>query len=284
MRRPRLRHELDEGNKFLDTEKITMLHEHHFRAIMADEVQRKVEQQRAFVANASHELRTPLTNIKLRSEALLSGTDDPAVRQRFLREIDQESDRLARLANTLLDLARLDQARQSNPSITCDPLEALRTAVDLIRPRAESSGIHLETNLSSPLPRVRIETESLETILINLLNNAVKYTPADGTVTLSVGVVGGGLRIEVRDTGRGIPQSDLPHVFERFYRVDKARSRRDERTSIGGGVGLGLAIVKELVDRHGGRVEIASEQGKGTSVTVHIPVSGDSSAEETDQD
>ena len=242
---------------------------------MAQEVSRMMTQQRLFVANASHELRTPLTNIKLRSEALIGGIDDPDIAQRYLREIDGEADRLGRLATTLLDLSKLDAVSTAEGNRRADAVDLLaqvRAIGDAQRLRIEQSGLTFALELPASLPAVRIWPDHLESILINLLDNAVKFTPSGGTVSLAATTGEGVVHLHVRDTGEGIPAEDLSQVFERFYRVDKARSRRSMPSTLGSGAGLGLGIVKTLVTQNGGHIKVASTEGEGTCFTVSFPV------------
>ena len=239
---------------------------------MAQQVSHMMTQQRLFVANASHELRTPLTNIKLRSEALLSGIDDPTLAQRYLHQIDSEADRLGRLATTLLDLSRLDAAVDAQHSEEVDPLPLLQSVASAQRMRLEQRGLTFVVDLPATLPPLCIWPEQLESILVNLLDNAGKYTPTGGTVSLSAQLNGQRLEISVADNGSGIPAEDLPHIFERFYRVDKARSRRNNPDNRSPGAGLGLSIVKTLIEQNHGEVHVQSAPGQGTCIVVDFPV------------
>ena len=242
--------------------------------LMVGELQRMIEQQRLFVANASHELRTPITNIKLRSETLLNGgKDDPAIAERYLAEIDNEADRLGRLANTLLDLSRLESADATAPSETTDLAPVLLSIARGMRIRVREAGQTLRVELPTRLPPLRVWPEQVEAVVVNLVDNAIKYTPEGGQVDLVAEVTDDVCQIRVTDTGLGIPAGDVPHIFERFYRVDKARSRRAGANGTGG-AGLGLSIVKVLVERNGGRVWAESEEGQGTTITVEFPRAG----------
>lgn len=241
---------------------------------MVREVREMMAQQRLFVANASHELRTPLTNIKLRSEALLGGaSEDPAVAGRYLAEIDREADRLGRLASALLDLSRLEQDRASYASAVqpVDLLPLLHAVADATALRASQAGLTLHVDLPPELPRLTVWPEQIEAVLVNLLDNAIKFTPAGGQVSLSAVANSQRCLIQVADNGPGIPAEDLPHVFERFYRVDKARSRNDAPPG-GSGAGLGLAIVKALLEQNGGQISVASQPGQGTVASVALNV------------
>jgi two-component system, OmpR family, sensor kinase len=241
--------------------------------VMVGALHRTLEQQRLFVANASHELRTPVTNIKLRSEALLgSAGNDPQVSQRFLAEIDSEADRLGRLAGALLDLSSLEEAGPRPLPDPVDILPTVRSAAGMIQLRASDAGLTLVTELPAQLPLLRVAIDEVEAILVNLLDNALKYTPAPGEIRLSAQVSAGQCLLRVQDTGPGIPLEDQPQIFERFYRVDKARSRGAYRLGTGSGAGLGLSIVKALVEQNGGTIRVDSAIGAGTCFEIAFPV------------
>ncbi|MCX6044283.1 MAG: HAMP domain-containing sensor histidine kinase [Chloroflexi bacterium] len=244
---------------------------------MVQVLRRSMEQQREFIANASHELRTPLTNIKLRSETLLDvGERDPALTRRYLAEIDSEADRLRRLSNTLLDLALLDEKIGSKqpPTERVDLAVLLRRVADIMELRMQQANLTLLRSVPNDLPLLRVAAEDIETILINLLSNAVNYTPAGGTVQLAAQVVNGRCQLRVQDTGPGILPEDLSHIFERFYRVDKAHSRRSAKAGNGTGAGLGLSIVQAQVEQMGGRIWVESPPGQGACFTVELPLDG----------
>ncbi len=244
---------------------------------MVNEVRNMLEQQQAFVANASHELRTPLTNIKLRSETLLSlGNERPDITHRYLREIDNEADRLGHLANSLLDLTRLQQTDNTR---TPDRRIAIRphiiAAVQYMRLRAEQGEVELILKLPERLPSLQIWPDQLEAILINLLDNAIKYTADGGRVAVSAEVMKPNILISVQDSGAGIPPADLPHIFDPFYQVDKARSRhRHERSGVqaGSGAGLGLSIVKTLVEQNKGQIKIELPPEGGSRFILQFPL------------
>ena len=242
---------------------------------MVAQVRTMLDQQRAFVANASHELRTPLTNIKLRSEALRTlGATEPLLEARYLAEIESEADRLTRLADDLLDLTRLEEGAWYQAREPIDVQPVLQEVTEIMQLRAEQAGLTLETGLDASLPKLRVSADDLETVTINLLDNAVKYTPRGGTVQLRAAAGDGGVEIRVEDNGPGIPSEDVPHIFDRFYRVDKARSRRKSAggdASSGSGAGLGLAIVRRLVELNGGQIRVEPAPGRGTVFVVSFP-------------
>jgi signal transduction histidine kinase len=227
---------------------------------MAERLDQLEEARRVFVADASHELRTPLSALKALIEPLIgehSGRVEEATRSEFLRDMAAEVDRLDRLAGDLLDLAQLDESGQFRRA-RVSPANLAREVVERMAPVAESSGVRLEA-LDLGAPVVEVNELRMGQALQNLVDNAIKFTPPGGSVTVTTrGDRGASAAIEVRDTGVGIPAEDIPHVFERFYRVDPARSRGR------GGTGLGLAIVKRIVELHGGRIDILSKSGEGS--------------------
>lgn len=228
---------------------------------------RRLERVRQdFVANVSHELRTPITSIKAMAETLLRGAwQDPDVSLRYLNAIDQESDRLTFLINDLLALAKLD----SRTSVTKEPVDLvnlIKEVSERFEPLSRKKP-NFEINLSGDtIPKIDVNRDQIKQVLINLLDNAFKYTLPDGQIRLSAWVEGDMVKVAVADTGIGIPQEDLTRIFERFYRVDKARSREV------GGTGLGLSIVKNIVESHGGKVEVESSLNKGSVFSFTVPM------------
>jgi two-component system phosphate regulon sensor histidine kinase PhoR len=241
------------------------------------ELRRLEKIRKDFVANVSHELRTPLTSIKGYVEALLDGAkDDPAASVKFLEIILKQSDRLNLIIEDLLELSKIESG---NVSFKEEPLE-LRSLLDrtlsTIKPIAEKNRHRLVIAIDPSLPPVTGDEGRLVQVLTNLLDNAVKYTPTGGTITVGakpVPSVGSdepaprAIELSVADTGIGIPEEDRPRVFERFYRVDKARSREL------GGTGLGLAIVKHIVEGHGGQVWVEANHPQGSRFVVRLPLS-----------
>jgi len=229
---------------------------------------RRLEQVRTeFVANVSHELRTPLTAIHGYLETLLDGAlEEPENARKFLEIVFRHTERLGRLTDDLTDLSNIELGRISlrlEPTAVSDVADSV---LAIIAPRAVAGRVSVEAKLPPGLPEVVVDRDRLAQILINLVDNAVKYTPKGGHVRVEGRVAERGMvEVTVRDTGVGIPKADLPRLTERFYRVDKARSRDL------GGTGLGLAIVKHLVLAHGGELDIDSELWKGTTVRFTLP-------------
>ncbi len=222
--------------------------------------------RRDFVANVSHELRTPLASIKGFSETLRNGAvDDRENRFDFLDTIIEHTDRLTKLVDDLLDLSAIESGHRSPKKEDVDVAAELTVAAKSFSPLAETRGVRLNTDVKSSLPKVVADPAQLRQILANLLDNAIKYTEKGGAVELSAEAWMTGVRVSVSDSGVGIPASDLPRVFERFYRVDKARSRD------AGGTGLGLSIVMHLVEAHGGVVSVESRQPGGSTFRFTLP-------------
>jgi two-component system phosphate regulon sensor histidine kinase PhoR len=221
-----------------------------------------------FVANVSHELRTPLTAIQGYLETLLAGAlEERQNARRFLDIVFRHTERLGRLLNDLTDLSNIELGRVSLKLAPTRLDEVVDTVLAIMGSKAASGRVTLQSRLSADLPPVLADRDRLAQIAINLVDNAVKYTPEGGRVTVQAQKAADGqIEVDVIDTGIGIPPADLPRITERFYRVDKARSREL------GGTGLGLAIVKHLVFAHGGQLHIESKPGRGTTVRVTLPV------------
>ena len=229
---------------------------------------RRLEQVRTeFVANVSHELRTPLTAIQGYLETLLAGAlEEREHAQRFLEIAFRHTERLGRLLNDLTDLSNIELGKVSLRLAPVRVSEVVAEVIDIVNPKATAGRVGLVTDVRPPDLTIHADHDRLAQILINLVDNAVKYTPANGWVTVRARALDDGrVELMIRDTGVGIPRADLPRITERFYRVDKARSREL------GGTGLGLAIVKHLVLAHGGELQIESEQEEGTTVRVALP-------------
>ncbi len=232
------------------------------------EQRRLDDARREFVANVSHELRTPLTNIRSYTETLLDAAGDIPLdtEKQFLGVISSESERMARIVTDLLTLSKLDYGRMELRMTRFSLADMLRNVANAMKLTAQDSGHELQVDTPDDLPAIVGDRERIEQVVVNILSNAVKYTPAGGHIRLAACTVPNNrVRITVEDDGVGIPASDVPRLFERFYRVDKARSRA------AGGTGLGLAIAKEIVEQHEGKIALASEYGKGTTVTITLP-------------
>jgi two-component system phosphate regulon sensor histidine kinase PhoR len=231
------------------------------------EVKRLERMRQQFVANVSHELKTPLSSIKAYTETLLGGArNDPIHCERFLNRIDEQAGRLQDLILDMLSLARIESGQAPLDLADVSVARVVRRCIADHEPQAVARGVLLEQQIDDPNLRVHADEEALRQILSNLVDNAVKYTPAGGRVTVRCRASGKMVEIAVTDTGVGIPAEHHAHLFERFYRVDKARSREL------GGTGLGLSIVKHLCQAMGGSVAVKSELGKGSTFSVQLPL------------
>ncbi|ANF95051.1 cell wall metabolism sensor histidine kinase WalK [Paenibacillus bovis] len=224
--------------------------------------------RREFVANVSHELRTPLTTIKSYTEALEDGAlDERALAERFIGVIRNETQRMIRLVSDLLHLSRLDSSEAMMRKQRTNVLELLEDTIDRFFVQMKQKDIRSSIDMQPEVGSVWIDRDQMDQVLDNLVSNALKYTPDGGSIKLAARCTNDGmLALSVEDTGIGIPKQDLGRIFERFYRVDKARSRNM------GGTGLGLSIAREMVRAHDGTIELDSELGQGTTVTVMLPL------------
>ncbi|MDH7602559.1 MAG: ATP-binding protein [Armatimonadota bacterium] len=233
------------------------------------QIRRHERVQEEFLSNVSHELRTPLTAIRTTAEALMSGAkNDTVLLDRFLTTIVREVDRLSNLVGDLTQIVRISSGITMTEKADCDITDVVLQAVEVVRPLAKQKGIEINVDMPEKLVVYCDGTQMIHAVR-NLVDNAVKYTPEGGKVWVSAGVDGERFYVRVKDTGIGIPQGEVRRIFERFYRVDKARSRQY------GGTGLGLSIVKEIVDAHGGEVCVETELGKGSTFTIFIPLTKD---------
>ncbi|NLM76441.1 MAG: cell wall metabolism sensor histidine kinase WalK [Clostridiaceae bacterium] len=222
--------------------------------------------RREFVANVSHELRTPLTSVKSYTETLLDGAlKEPTIVEHFLEVINDETDRMTRLVKDLLTLSQHDGGVKLNLE-DISIADLVSSCVERLRREAEIKNQNLKLTVMKDIPIIQGDRYRIDQLLINIIGNAIKYTPEKGRIHVKVYVENEYVKIRVEDNGIGIPEEDLGRVFERFYRVDKARSRQL------GGTGLGLAIAKEIALLHGGDIYIRSKVGKGTQLTVELPV------------
>ncbi|MBU4556396.1 MAG: HAMP domain-containing protein [Actinobacteria bacterium] len=237
---------------------------------MADEVQRALDELKAeerrksqFVSDVSHELRSPLTAIRGMAETLADGDVPPADAQRFLGTIVREADRLARLADDLLTLQRIDGATGELPIRRVDPLEVSQRAAGAMEHLAEGRGVELR--VTGTAPAVLGDPDRLQQVVANLLDNALRVMNQGGTITVALAHEGDWATISIMDEGPGIAEEDLARIFDRFYRAEPSRERAK------GGAGLGLAIVRAIIERHAGRIEVANRPEGGTVFTVYLP-------------
>ena len=233
-----------------------------------EELERVNEIRRDFVANVSHELKTPATSLRLLAESLEETIDDDPIQARlFAAQLKKETERLSRLITDLLDLTRLESQEQVENPAPVDVRGVLMTVLARMRRVARKKNITLQWRRFGRAAEytVRGDETQLTSMFTNLVDNAVKYTPPGGRVEVTGGSEGAEIVIRVSDTGIGIPEAKLPRIFERFYRVDKARSKET------GGTGLGLSIARHIAENHGGRVAVESTPGEGSTFTVYLP-------------
>ncbi|MFH1185277.1 MAG: HAMP domain-containing sensor histidine kinase [Chloroflexota bacterium] len=234
---------------------------------MLRRVEASQESQKEFVANVSHELKTPLTSIQGFSQAIMDGTaDSPEARHQAAEVIHDEAARMHRMAVDLLELARLDAGTAELGNAPVELGVLLAGVQERLRPIAVSSGVTMEFLLADDLPAVAGDGDRLAQVFTNLLENALKFTPRGGRVSVSAQRDQGEVLITIADTGRGISPDDTPRIFDRFYQADSAR-----RGGKGHGAGLGLAIAREITEAHGGRISVRSALGQGTEFVVHLP-------------
>lgn len=230
------------------------------------EEQKLEKMRREFVANVSHELRTPLTSVKSYTETLLDGAlNDKLTAEQFLNVINYETDRMTRLVKDLLTLSQHDGGIELNLEDTSIS-DLVTFCVNRMKREAEEKKQSLKLKIRQNIPVIKADRYRIDQLLVNIIGNAIKYTPEKGIIWVHVYCERDLVVINVEDNGIGIPEADLNRIFERFYRVDKARSRQM------GGTGLGLAIAKEIAVLHGGNIKVKSKLGKGTSVFIELPV------------
>ena len=234
------------------------------------QIRRLERLRRDFVANVSHELKTPITSIKGFIETLLGGAlKNPAQSEHFLKMMDEDAQRLFRLVQDLLDLSRIESGETQLKLACCDLAAETDKVFGKIRFLADERGVRLESALDrARSPKVSADRDKLSQVLLNLIENAIKFNKREGLVTVEAESADGQVRVTVRDTGIGIPEAALPRIFERFYRVDASRSREE------GGTGLGLAIVKHIIEAHGGTIACTSSMGRGSVFTFTLPAAG----------
>ena len=233
---------------------------------MSERLEQLDESRNQFVSNASHELKTPLSTMKILIETLLyQDPIDPGMTKEFLGDVNKEIDRLNRIVSDLLTLVNIDSGAMKLKLEDLDIAALMQEQARRLAPLARENGIELECNAGAPL-MVNGDPLKLQQVIYNVIDNAIKYTPRGGEVHCASSRSGKMAVLRIADTGEGIPPEDLPHIFDRFYRVDKARSRET------GGTGLGLSIVKQIVLSHGGTITPESTLGKGTTFTIQLPL------------
>ena len=224
------------------------------------------------IATVSHELKTPLTSIRVLTDTLLAGrSQDEAKTREYLQMIARENVRLSRLIDSFLTFSRMERNKRKFDLRDVQPADVVRDAVEAVRERYASAGFSLEVDTSPELPAVLGDRDALVTVLVNLLDNAWKYSQNDKRVSLRTSAADGEVRFEVSDHGIGLSRRDVRRIFEKFYQVDRSLSRETS------GVGLGLSIVRFIVDAHRGRIDVTSKLGAGSTFTVRLPISEDSS-------
>ncbi len=221
--------------------------------------------RKEFVADVSHELKTPITSIMGYADTLLEGEYDKETQNRFLNVIATEARRMAKLVTDLLTLSRYDSKKIKVEETEFDLGELVKRCQEKLRFEIEKKNHSMECFVTASVPPVEADKDGIERVVLNILSNAIKYTPDNGTIKVYVGFVYNDAYIKVIDNGVGIPKDDLSRIFDRFYRVDKARTREL------GGTGLGLSIAKEILNQNKGSIDIKSEVGKGTEVVIRLP-------------
>ncbi len=228
------------------------------------ELRRLEKIRQDFISNISHELRTPVASVKALAETLNEGAiEDPSVAKDFLSRINVEVDKLAQMVQELGELSRIESGEAPLQKKPVNMAGTIEHAMDRLRAQADRSGINLDFVIPSALPEVMADEGRIEQVLVNLIHNAIKFTPSGGRISISAKARDNDILVSVSDTGVGIPADDLPRIFERFYKADKSRS--------GGGTGLGLAIAKHIVEAHGGRIWAESTEGKGSTFNFTLP-------------
>ena len=221
--------------------------------------------QKEFVADVSHELKTPITSIMGYADTLLEGEYDKETQDKFLNVIASEARRMARLVTDLLTLSRYDNNKNKVRKVSFDLGDLVKKCQDKLAIEIKKKNHIVNSFVTADVPPVYADKDDIERVILNILTNSIKYTPDGGEIKIYVGFVYNDAYIKIFDNGIGIPEEDLSRIFERFYRVDKARTREM------GGTGLGLSIAKEILDKNGGSIDIKSTVGKGTEVVIRIP-------------
>jgi signal transduction histidine kinase len=242
--------------------------------LMADELERSFARQkqlersrRDLTAAVSHDLRTPLTSIRAMIEALSDGVvSDPDTVQRYYAAISAQTENLSGLINDLFELSQLESGQVQLRKEPVNLNDLLSDVIESMQPQANAKNVSIEGAFCPDTPIVQAEVLKIQRVLYNLLQNAIRHTPAGGSISLSTAITPQGVRVEVADTGEGIPPADLPHIFEQFYRGDKSRSCQT------GGAGLGLAIAKRIIEAHGGQIWVESQMAQGSKFSFVLPL------------
>lgn len=221
--------------------------------------------RKEFVADVSHELKTPITSIMGYADTLLEGEYDKETQDKFLNVIASEARRMAKLVTDLLILSRYDNNKVKKEITEFDLGDLVKKCQEKLQLEINKKGHEVECFVTANVPPVKADKDGIERVVLNIMTNSIKYTPENGNIKIYVGFVYNDAYIKIIDNGIGIPEEDLNRIFERFYRVDKARTREM------GGTGLGLSIAKEILDQNNGSIDIKSEKGKGTEVVIRIP-------------
>ena len=224
--------------------------------------------QKEFVADVSHELKTPITSIMGYADTLLEGEYDKETQEKFLNVIASEARRMARLVTDLLTLSRYDSNKNKVKKESFDLGDLVKKCQDKLAIEIKKKNHTVNSFVTADVPPVYADKDDIERVVLNILTNSIKYTPEGGEIKIYVGFVYNDAYIKIFDNGIGIPEEDLSRIFERFYRVDKARTREM------GGTGLGLSIAKEILDKNGGSIDIKSTVGQGTEVVIRVPTKG----------
>ncbi len=221
--------------------------------------------RRDFVSNVSHELRTPLASLKALTETLQEGAlEDPPAARRFLLRMENEIDNLTQMVQELLELSRIESGKVPLKRVSIEPLELASQAVDRMLVQSERAGVQLRLECPAGLPNVSADPTRMEQVIVNLIHNAIKFTPPGGEIVISAYLNTKVVVFSVQDTGAGIDPELLPRIFERFYKADRSRSS--------GGTGLGLSIARHMVEAHGGRIWADSKIGQGSTFYFSLPL------------
>ena len=221
--------------------------------------------RKEFIADVSHELKTPLTSIIGYGETLANTEYDPELQEKFLKVINTEAIRMTKLVNDLLILSKYDNEQVKWEKVEFNLGDLVKSCLENLQIEADKKHQKVECFVTANVPTICADKDGLERVILNILSNSIKYTEENGIIKIYVGFVYNDAYIKIIDNGIGIPEEDLNRIFERFYRVDKARTRKM------GGTGLGLSIAKEILDKNNGRIDIKSQVGKGTEVVITIP-------------